>query len=389
MKYKITAIAIGIFVFCGLLAFFKGANDHIRSDFNQEKMSPAILYDIYESVKEKDGEYLFGKTYVAYFNGACQGLMGKKCIIDPGYQVTKLDNGYLAYTVFNNGGYQRDYTEYVGKLEHLEKQLNENGIHLTFSNVIERNPLYDLKMPYKYLTVDQSITELPDLLSDKGMSAINMMNSIQNSDIDHYSLFYKTDHHWNVYGGFYAAQLLIDELGYETDEQIKNISSYTAKNTESCFLGSLGRRVGPIYGGLDDFAVLYPQFETSFTVTTYDEVRSGDFANSVIFKEHLPQEDGNISTVAYGAFLGGDFGLQTVKNNMCNNGKKVLLVRDSYGGAVSPYLALACEELHIIDMRHYDGLPIAEYAAQADIDDVVIMYSSGSLTNRCFNFDME
>ena len=389
MKYKITAIAMGIFVFCGLLAFFKGVNDHIRADFNQEEMSAAVLYDIYESVKEKDGEYLSGKQYVAYFNSTCQGLMGKKCIIDPGYKVAKLDNGYLAYAVLSTDNYQRDYDKFAEKLEHLEKQLNKNGINLTFSNVIERNPLYDLKMPYKYLTVDQSITELPDLLSKKGMSAVNMMNIIQNSDIDHYSLFYKTDHHWNVYGGFYAAQILIDALGYETDEQIHDISSYTAANTENCFLGSLGRRVGPIYGGLDDFAVLYPKFETSLTVTTYDEVRSGDFANSVIFKEHLPQKSGCITTVSYGAFLGGDFGLQTVKNHMCNNGKKVLLLRDSYGGAVSPYLALACEELHIIDMRHYDGLPIAEYAAQSDIDDVVIMYSSGSLTNKCFNFDME
>ena len=145
MKYKITAIAMGIFVFCGLLAFFKGANDHIRADFNQEKMSVAVLYDIYESVKKQDGQYLSGKQYVAYFNSTCQGLMGKKCIIDPGYKVAKLDNGYLAYAVLSTDNYQRDYDKFAEKLEHLEKQLNENGINLTFSNVIERNPLYDLK----------------------------------------------------------------------------------------------------------------------------------------------------------------------------------------------------------------------------------------------------
>ena len=56
---------------------------------------------------------------------------------------------------------------------------------------------------------------------------------------------------------------------------------------------------------------------------------------------------------------------------------------------MAPYFSLACEELHIIDMRYYDGVAIAQYAVQEDIDDVVIMYSSGSLNKTCFNFDME
>ena len=32
------------------------------------------------------------------------------------------------------------------------------------------------------------------------------------------------------------------------------------------YLGSLGRKVGKYYAGLDDFALIYPKFKTSFDV---------------------------------------------------------------------------------------------------------------------------
>ena len=62
------------------------------------------------------------------------------------------------------------------------------------------------------------------------------------------------------------------------------------------------------------------------------------------------------------------------------------MVRDSYGGAVSPYLALACAELHIIDPRHYEGVSVLEYAKQIGADDVVLLYNVSSIKDTFFNF---
>lgn len=387
-KYTFTAFIMCAFLLCGTAAFLRGAYLQLGNEYAESGLSLSTLGEIHESIKKKDGEYISGKTYIAYFNGACQGVMGKKCVQDPGYTVAKLDNGYLAFAIFKDDAYEVDYSWHVEKLERLKGQLDEHGIRLTFSNVVERNPLYDTKLPYDCLTVDQHINGLIYMLDEVGINTVDMMRAVQDPAIDHYSLFYGTDHHWNVYGGFLGATCLIDELGYDTDEKITDISQYTAETVQDCFLGSFGRRVGPIYGGLDDFAVLYPNFDTDLTVTTGGEVREGTFGESVIYKNWIPTQ-GTVSTVAYSAFLGGDNGLQIVKNNLCTNGKRVLLIRNSYGAAASPYLALACEELHIIDMRYYDGAPIAEYAREMGADDVVIMYSNGSLNNTCFNFDME
>lgn len=389
-KYTITTIITCAFLCFGTFAFLRGAYINLKNEYSGQDVSFSTAYNMYESIKQKDGEYLSGRTYVAYFNGACQRLLDKKCVIDPGHTVTKLNNGYIAFTVDKDDYYYtRDYSERLKSLERLKGQLDEHGIGLTFSNVLERNPLNDTRLPYDCLTFDQDISGMLDLTEKAGISTLNMMDNAKDIPMDYYSLFYRTDHHWNVYGGFYASKMLISHLGYETYEAVTDISSYDERIAKNCFLGSIGRRVGPYYSGLDDFTVLYPKFETDLTVVTNGEnERYGSFDKTVIFDNYMPT-DNTMNTVAYSAFLNGDNGIQTVKNSMCTNGKKVLLLRDSYGGAMAPYFSLACEELHIIDMRHYDGVAIAQYAVQEDIDDVVIMYSSGSLNKTCFNFDME
>lgn len=113
--------------------------------------------------------------------------------------------------------------------------------------------------------------------------------------------------------------------------------------------------------------------------------RTGSFDDTVIYKEYLPT-DGSARWDAYASFCGGDFGLQVITNNKSANDKKILLLRDSNGGAVSPYLSLICAELHIIDLRHYEGISVFDYAKQAGIDDVVIIYNENSIRESNLNF---
>lgn len=152
-------------------------------------------------------------------------------------------------------------------------------------------------------------------------------------------------------------------------------------------MGSIGRRVGDMYCGREDFSVVYPSFETDLTVSVEGEaLRKGSFENTVIYNEYLPTADGVSAWAAYSSFCGGDTGLQIITNNNSANDKKILLLRNSYGGAVSPYLSLICKELHIIDLRHYSGISVLEYAKQMQADDVVFIYSRDAVKDTFFNF---
>ena len=97
--------------------------------------------------------------------------------------------------------------------------------------------------------------------------------------------------------------------------------------------------------------------------------------------ENMKKDYYKINT--YATFSGGDFRLQIIKNNLNANGKKVLLIRDSFACVVAPFLALQTSELHVCDVRDYeyyvgDKLNIDEYIKEIKPDYVIVLYTGVS-----------
>ena len=77
----------------------------------------------------------------------------------------------------------------------------------------------------------------------------------------------------------------------------------------------------------------------------------------------------------YSSFLGGIQPLCVIRNeNLPEDAGKILLVRDSYSDALAPFLAQSFSEVHLLDLRYYRA-PVALYAEQNDIADIVVLYS--------------
>lgn len=109
-----------------------------------------------------------------------------------------------------------------------------------------------------------------------------------------------------------------------------------------------------------------------------NEKRNGKFEDTVLFLENMKKDSYGVNT--YATYSGGDFRLQIMKNNLNPNGKKILLIRDSYACVVAPFLALQTSELHICDMRNYEyyvgnKLNAEEYIKQIKPDYVLVLYS--------------
>ena len=82
----------------------------------------------------------------------------------------------------------------------------------------------------------------------------------------------------------------------------------------------------------------------------------------------------------YSTYSGGDFRLQIMRNNLDTDGKKILLIRDSFACVVAPFLSLQTSELHICDMRDYqwyvgDKLNMEEYIREINPDYVLVLYN--------------
>lgn len=141
------------------------------------------------------------------------------------------------------------------------------------------------------------------------------------------------------------------------------------------------------------FAIITPKFETNIIEERPFEnrIKTGGFKDTVLFKYFMTKDYYNINT--YDTYCGGNFRLQLMKNNLNSNGKKILLICDSFACVVVPFLSLQTNELHICDMRNFDyyvgdKLNVEKYIKKIEADYVIVLYSGvTSLENSDGRYD--
>ena len=100
---------------------------------------------------------------------------------------------------------------------------------------------------------------------------------------------------------FYASAFItkelvqLYELNFPDHEYFGNIENYTPVTYENCFLGSIGVKVGPYFGGKDDFTVFNPTFPTKFDFThriaEQESSYSGTFWEAFINEAMKPEAE--------------------------------------------------------------------------------------------------
>jgi len=236
--------------------------------------------------------------------------------------------------------------------------------------------------------------------ADKFVAALNaasvktydLRDDFWQSDMTQNELFFDTDHHWSIQGAFYATGLIADYLNENYDMQIPE-SLYTKENFsfktyENSYIGSMGRRVGRIYGGIDDFTLITPNFVTDYTVRHIEGEEpkefSGTFAEAVLENEYITDPD---PTTNRYAVYHGDYRELHFINHLAQGDKKILIIKDSFSLPVYSFLSLGIKEVRAIDMRLFDR-NVAEYAAEYDPDLVILMYNADSFAYPMFDFHL-
>lgn len=181
-------------------------------------------------------------------------------------------------------------------------------------------------------------------------------------------IYLRTDHHWSPLGAFYAAQ----EFCRVARVHVPELSEFDEQVTH--------RFVGSMYGfsrdisikqSPEDFIYYTPKDVTyTATYTVYDI----DSAFQVI-GEHRPRQgeffhhfkDG--SGLAYCTFMGGDTKIAKVETST-RNGRRVLILKDSFGNALPGYLFGSFEEVHVVDGRFFTK-NMVDYVSQNGITDIV------------------
>ena len=257
--------------------------------------------------------------------------------------------------------------------------------------------LAGLGIPYLYLCAPQKLQRGEELLpagveeggnasadaflavlEERGTDYLDLRPLFEATD-DYDSWFFRTDHHWTPEAAFYAWQYLTEQVDVlATDPALTDPANWERTVLEGFFLGSQGKRVGSLYAGTDDFTLYSPKFDTDLTYTCpfYGLDRTGPFNESVCFPERVEQKDwfnGN----PYTYYAGGDYPLATITNHEAPDGSRVVLLRDSFACAITPFLALSCSELTTIDLRYFQG-DLLETIQGLEPDLVLTLYTASS-----------
>ena len=76
--------------------------------------------------------------------------------------------------------------------------------------------------------------------------------------------------------------------------------------------------------------------------------------------------------VKYSAFIDGDNPYTFIRNRALADGSSCIIVKESFGNAIIPFLADHYQRIYVIDYRYWDGSLIS-FAEEKSVDDVIII----------------
>lgn len=242
-----------------------------------------------------------------------------------------------------------------------------------------------------------------DILDPKGVQHYSMADYVnKHYPDDRLSLYFKTDHHWLPQAALLGDQLLAQELNtrfdYQIDTSVFDLKNYTVTETEPLYFGTHGRKVTEAYADTESIPLVVPNYNSHLEVfrSRTNQTYEGTIQETLMDPSALEFGDKTkYDVVGYNYYGYGNMGLLQIHNLDKQDGKRVLLIRTSFGSAMAPYVCHLAEYVDMVDLRHFGG-SLKTYIAETKPDTVVLTYCltsfesagfEGGLYENTFNFE--
>lgn len=169
-------------------------------------------------------------------------------------------------------------------------------------------------------------------------------------------LYFNTDTHWAPLGAYWAYTAFCEAA----NQTAAPLSDFTVSTVED-FTGYLYVATGEscLAENPDHIDLYEPGFDYTIELS-YDGVSFTELSGM-----YAPDEG-----MGYSMVLWGDNPLVRITNHDDASGRKLLLVKDSYGNAIAPFLAANYSEVHVADFRSFPG-KLPAYCQENGITDVL------------------
>lgn len=187
---------------------------------------------------------------------------------------------------------------------------------------------------------------------------------------EYFAYYFKSDHHWNIYGAYEMYESLCEELSIGTVEPTS-----TVEFPQMPFYGSIARN------GLDCSIEDYIT-DLVFDLPEYQVWRNGKQLqrnHADLYTQPDESYDNNLSTYnGYGYYFGSDYD-RLVYTNQKGEGS-IMLIGDSYTQPIEKLLASHYSNEIVVDPRHFKG-SLEEQISDADVQSIVLLMGSNTLLN--------
>ncbi len=215
------------------------------------------------------------------------------------------------------------------------------------------------KLPPYAPTDDQSayLNEVKSGL-DKSITFVDVYDTLAEHQKE--NIYYRTDHHWTTLGAFYGYQALGKAMGLNVRDQ----NDYRIEKVTDNFLGSLYSKSGFKHLGPDSIELYHPKLPETYNVKYFDTEEETD---SLYVLNDLNKKD------KYTVFFNGNQSLIKISTST-NNGKKLLVIKDSYANSLLPFLTSDYNEIYVVDLRYYSD-DLSQLIKDNNIKDALFLYN--------------
>lgn len=204
----------------------------------------------------------------------------------------------------------------------------------------------------------------------KNIYKVNSLDTL-NMHRDKY-IYFRSDHHWTALGAYYGYTAFC-----KTTKQTAVPLSALQRGRKDNFLGSLYKlSQSSVLSNNPDYVDYYlPRRQTTGEIYQTIDMSDEPYPLDVVATNI---EDSN----KYLVFIQGDQPLEKIVTSN-KNGRSILVIKESYGNALVPYLCDNYQTVYVIDPRNISG-DLATFISNNHINDLLVINYMFATSNSTF-----
>lgn len=248
-------------------------------------------------------------------------------------------------------------------LKVISKYFSNNGANIYYTVVPDKNYYVAEENGYFSIDYDKLYSIMQEKLSDH--TFIDVRDFLSADD------YYSTDLHWDQTKIIDVANAILSAMGGKGDISLEDYERKTFNGFEGSYYGQAALPLNK-----DTLTYLTNKILEECKVSYLNENTFGQTGKVEMIEVPIYAEEKLGGVDSYDVFLWGARSLIQIENPNCDNGKELVIFRDSFGSSLAPLLVSEYSKITILDLRYVRSDFVGRIVSFSDNCDVLFMYNS-------------